>query len=101
MHVLVHIDRGLGPIGAWGYHHGHLKHFYPESLDVGISARARDLMSRRTTDIPVPDWMDFLADSDSHNMLDQYATVIVNDTDTLPKVLAEYRRLWNAPTPSD
>jgi hypothetical protein len=103
MHVLVHIDldQGLGPIGAWGYRNGKLRHFYPESLDIHIPARARDLMAQRTLDVTVPDWMEFIADAVPKGA-DQYATVIVNDTDSLPKVLAEYRRIWNEPTdPSD
>lgn len=97
MHVLVHIDQGLGPIGAWGYLNGRLRHFYPESLDTHIPARARDLMAQRTLDVSVPDWMDLIAET-GPNPLDDYATVIVNDTDPLPRVLAEYRRIWNEPS---
>jgi hypothetical protein len=98
MHVLVHIDldQGLGPIGAWGFN-GQLKHFYPESLDPAISARARELMAQRTPDISVPDWMDLIADSDP-NPLDSFHTGDVNDGDSLPVVLAEYRRIWNSTT---
>lgn len=98
-HVLVHIelDQGLGPVGAWGYNDGRLRHFYPESLDTRIAARARDLMAQRTLDVSVPDWMDLIADTEP-TPLDQYATVIVNDTDALPRVLADYRRIWNEPS---
>lgn len=97
MHVLIQIDldQGLGPIGVWGFNAGRLKHFYPESLDASISARARELMAQRSLDISVPEWMDLIADTDP-NPLDSFETVIVNDSDPLPLVLAEYRRLWNA-----
>lgn len=96
MHVLVHIDldQGLGPIGAWGYD-GKLTHFYPESLDTAISARARELMAARSLDVTVPEWMELIADTDPTTM-DQFETVEVNDTDALPHVLAEYRKVWNA-----
>jgi hypothetical protein len=95
-HVLVHIDQGLGPIGAWGYSQdGHLTQFYPESLDVGISGRARLLMAHRTLDVSVPDWMDFIADSDP-TLLDQYQTLEVPDSYPLSAVVADYRRAWVA-----
>jgi hypothetical protein len=102
MHVLVHIelDQGLGPIGAWGYNSGRLRHFYPESLDTCIPARARELMAQRTLDVSVPDWMDLIVDAVS-SPLDQFATVVVNDTDALPGVLAEFRRIWNGSHASD
>lgn len=96
MHVLVHIDidQGLGPIGAWGFD-GRLTHFYPESLDTAISARARELMAQRDADVTVPEWMDLIAEADP-NPLDQFEHLEVNDTDPLPLVLAEYRRIWNS-----
>lgn len=98
MHVLVHIDhdQGLGPIGIWGFN-GQLKHFYPESLDTAISARARNLMAQRDADVTVPEWMDLIADADP-TPLDQFDHLEVNDADTLPMVLAEYRRIWNNTT---
>lgn len=92
-HVLVHIDQGLGPIGAWSYKNGNLRHFYPESLDVGISARARELMAQRDTDVSVQDWMDLIADTDP-TMLDEFETFEVDDNLSLPSILAEYRRSW-------
>jgi hypothetical protein len=96
-HVLVHIDQGLGPIGAWSYSkEGHLTHFYPESLDVSISGRARLLMAHRTLDVQVPEWMDFIADSDP-TLLDTYQTFDVNDGHSLTAVLAEFRRSWATP----
>lgn len=95
MHVLVHIDieQGLGPIGAWGFD-GRLRHFYPESLDTAISARARNLMAQRDADVSVPDWMDLIADSDP-TALDQFEYLEVSDSEPLPLILAEYRRIWN------
>lgn len=95
-HVLVHIDPGLGPIGAWSYtSNGRLTHFYPESLDVSISGRARLLMAQRDDDISVPDWMDFIADSDA-TLLDEFQTFDVNDGISLSLILAEFRRSWVA-----
>jgi hypothetical protein len=95
-HVLVHIDQGLGPIGAWSYStDGRLRHFYPESLDVGISGRARLLMAQRDQDISVPDWMDFLAGIDP-TMLDEYQALEVDDGIALATVVAEARRAWAA-----
>jgi hypothetical protein len=95
-HVLVHIDQGLGPIGAWSYSkEGRLSHFYPESLDVAISGRARLLMAHRTLDVSVPEWMDFIADSDP-TLLDEYQTTQVSDGDALTTVLADFRRSWVA-----
>lgn len=95
-HVLVHIDQSLGPIGAWSYDNiGRLSHFYPESLDVGISGRARLLMAQRPEDVSVPEWMDFIADNDP-TLLDEYETVEVADTVALTVVLANCRRNWVA-----
>lgn len=93
-HVLVHIDQGLGPIGAWSYtEDGRLVHFYPESLDPSISGRARLLMAQRDDDITVPEWMDFIAESDA-TLLDEYQTFDVNDGISLNLILAEFRRSW-------
>lgn len=93
-HVLVHIDQGLGPIGAWSYtKDGKLTHFYPESLDVAISGRARLLMAQRHHDISVPDWMDFLADN-GPTMLDDFQTLTVHNDITLNLILSEFRRTW-------
>lgn len=97
MHVLVHIDldQGLGPIGAWGISPNGLRHFYPESLDVTIPARARELMAQRDPDVSVEEWMDLIADADP-TPLDTWALIDVKDCDPLPVVLAEYRRTWVA-----
>lgn len=97
MHVLVHIDldQGLGPIGAWGVSRHGLRHFYPESLDVTIPARARDLMAQRDLDTSVAEWMNLIAGTDP-NPLDSWALIDVKDSDPLPTVLAEYRRTWVA-----
>lgn len=93
-HVLVHIDQGLGPIGAWSYaEDGRLTHFYPESLDRSISGRARLLMAQRDDDISVPQWMDFIADSDA-TLLDNYQTIEVHDGIALSLILTEFRRTW-------
>ena len=92
MHVLVHVDQGLGPIGAWGYN-GKLRHFYPESLDTAISARARELMASRATNISVTDWMDLMADADP-TLIDEYHAFETSDDAALPGVLAEFRRSW-------
>lgn len=96
-HVLVHIDQGLGPIGAWSYQNGALKHFYPQSLDTAISARARELMASRGHDITVIEWMDLIADNEP-TMLDEYQTVEVHDALNLPTILAEFRRHWSTTT---
>lgn len=93
--VLVHIDQGLGPIGAWGYHDGNLAHFYPDSLDTSISARAREAMALRDLDIPVPDWFAFLAGQEP-TMLDDYASFEIDEPVALAKILSEYRRQWSA-----
>ena len=92
-HVLIHIDQELGPIGAWGYLHGKLVQFYPESLAVEISARAREIMASRDPDTPVPEWFDLLASNDP-TLLDEYKTLEVNDGVSLPAVVAEFRRTW-------
>jgi hypothetical protein len=99
MHVLVHIDldQGLGPIGAWGYSKYGLRHFYPESLDVEISARARNLMAQRDNDTPVTEWMDLIADADP-TPLDSWRVIEADDNDPLPIVLSDFRRTWMAST---
>jgi len=93
-HVLVHIDQGLGPIGAWSYKNGKLTHFYPESLDVSIPGRARLLMAQRDDDISVPEWMDFIADSTA-NLMDEYQAFEINETVPLSTILTEFRRTWS------
>ncbi len=94
-HVLVHIDldAGLGPIGAWGYLDGHLTHFYPESLDVRISARARDYMAIRDEGTTVPEWFEHIADNAGG--ADEFEAIEVNDGVSLPAIVAEFRRHWN------
>ncbi len=103
-HVLIHIDvdMGLGPIGAWSYHNERLVHFYPDSLDVQIAARAREVMALRDLDIPVPDWFAFLA-GQMPTAYDEYNTLIVETPLTLPSILADFRRHWYADVgiPSD
>lgn len=95
-HVLVHIDQGLGPIGAWSFDaKGALTHYYPESLDTAISSRARLLMAQRSEDISTPEWMDLISDSEP-TMLDEYEAIEVDDGVTLNAVLADYRRTWTA-----
>ncbi len=94
-HVLVHIDQSLGPIGAWSNSQDGLRHFYPESLDPAISARAREIMAQRPPDITVEDWMDLIADSDP-TLLDEYQTLKVQDHIALNVILAEFRRTWVA-----
>lgn len=91
--VLVHIDQSLGPIGAWGYQDGHLTHFYPESLDLAISGRARQVMACRDTD--VLDWFRLVADTEP-TMLDEYRIVETEDQVALVHVLSRFRRRWNA-----
>ncbi len=98
-HVLVHIDQELGPIGAWGYLNGHLTQFYPESLDVSIPARARELMAGRR-DIPIPDYFALLAGCDP-TLLDEYRHTKTADGVSLPAIVAEFRRAWKATEPSD
>lgn len=93
-HVLVHIDQCLGPIGAWSYTaDGRLTHFYPDSLDVGISGRARLLMAQRYGDITTPEWMDFIASTEP-TTLDDYTAFQVEENITLTEVLTEFRRFW-------
>lgn len=95
-YVLVHIDQALGPIGAWSYSRDcRLIHFYPESLDPAIPGRARLLMAHRTLDVSVPEWMEFIADSDP-TLLDEYQAFEVSDSVSLTAVLADVRRTWVA-----
>lgn len=94
-HVLVHIDQGLGPIGAWSYCDDRLTHFYPESLDPSISGRARLLMAQRSDDISIPEWMDLIADGEP-TMLDEYQAFELDDDIPLNTVLAQFRRSWAA-----
>jgi len=93
-HVLVHIDQGLGPIGAWSYRDQRLTHFYPESLDPAISGRARLLMAQRSDDISIPEWMELIADGEP-TMLDEYQTCELDDDIPLNVVLAQFRRSWS------
>ena len=94
-HVLVHIDCDLGPIGAWGYTDGDLTHFYPESLDPAISARARTAMAARGNDTPVDAWFHTLSRRTPY--LDDYEVVEVSNVITLPAVVAEFRKVWKQP----
>ncbi len=94
-HVLVHIDQSLGPIGAWSYRDGVLTHFYPESLDTEISGRARLLMAQRDNDVPIPEWMELIADS-APSLLDDFQAIEVNDNVALSTILTEFRRSWAA-----
>ncbi len=97
-HVLVHIDHGqnLGPIGAWGYIDGRLTHFYPESLDVGIPARARQYMlGRDPATTSVPTWFDLLM-AHTDRRQDEFQAIEVNDDVTLPSIVAEFRRHWSS-----
>jgi 3-hydroxy-3-methylglutaryl CoA synthase len=94
-HVLVHIDQGLGPIGAWSYGSGALTHFYPESLEPAISARARELMATRDNDMPVAEWMDLIAGSEP-TLLDEFQAFEIHDGVSLPAILAEFRRSWTS-----
>lgn len=96
-HVLVHIDHGLGPIGAWGYLDGALTHFYPESLDVSIPARARQYMAGRDLDCTIPEWFGYLTDH-ARTALDEFEAIEVNDGVSLPAIVAEFRRAWSAAT---
>lgn len=96
--VLVHIDQSLGPIGAWSYtDDGMLTHFYPDSLDTAISGRARLLMAHRTDDVPVPEWMALIADSDP-TLIDEYQTFETDDDIPLSAVLTDFRRAWATST---
>lgn len=94
--VMVHIDSDLGPVGAWSWHDGYqlLRHFYPESLDLSISGRARQLMAERPPDSSVPGWFHYLATLQSG--LDKYEACDVPDQMQLLEVVAEYRRVWNS-----
>lgn len=89
---MVHIDPSLGPIGAWGFDQDRLTHFYPESLDVSISARARLAMASRGEHLTVPEW--FLILSGNPTAFDGFETVEVHDGISLPAVVAEFRRQW-------
>lgn len=94
-HVLVHIDKGLGPIGAWSYTDGALVHFYPDSLDPCIPARARQLMAARNPVVNIPDWFAYLAEH-TENLLDEYETIDLELPLSTSTVLAEFRRSWSA-----
>lgn len=90
--VMVHIDSDLGPIGAWSFHHGGLTHFYPESLDLAISGRARQLMAGRRGEA-VPDWFLYMSTVEADT--DVFHTLDVADGTSLVDVITEYRRVWN------
>lgn len=93
-HILIHIDQSLGPIGAWSYDtHGHLTHFYPDSLDTAISARARELMAARDNTMAVPEWMHLIAGTEP-TLLDEYQTFETNEGQPLNHILADFRRSW-------
>ncbi len=95
-HVLVHIDHscGLGPIGAWSFYDGRLTHFYPESLDPAIPARARDYMAGRDpSTATVDDWFGYLNDN-IEPPLDEFHAIEANDGVSLPAIVAEFRRYW-------
>lgn len=96
---MVHIDRSLGPIGAWGYSEDGLTHFYPESLDVEIPARGRDDMAVRSPDLSVPQWFALL--SSRQPSLDEYVAFQIDGDEpiSLISVLAEFRREWNQHAP--
>lgn len=89
---MVHIDPSLGPIGAWGFSDGDLTHFYPESLDLQISARGRTAMAARGEHLTVPEWFAILAGHPT--ALDDFETVEVHDALSLPAVVAEFRKVW-------
>lgn len=93
-HILVHIDAGLGPIGAWGFTGETLTHFYPESLDLAISSRAREAMAQRDPSTSVPDWFAYLSEH-RNSLVDQYETLAIDKPVALPFILAEFRRSWN------
>lgn len=94
-HVLVHIDKGLGPVGAWSYQDGQLQHFYPESLDTFISARARQVMAERDPGISVAEWFAYIAEH-YDNLADEFETVDLDLPLALPTIVAEFRRTWSA-----
>src|ERR1700759_4503880 len=94
-HVQVHIDTGLGPIGPWSYNEGAPVHFYPDSLDVSIPARAREAMASRDPSISVPDWFAIMCGHHC-NQLDDFETIAVDKPLSLPAILADFRREWNA-----
>jgi hypothetical protein len=60
------------------WHDGALKHFYPESLEPAISARARELMATRDNDVPVAEWMDLIAGSEP-TLLDEFQAFEIHD----------------------
>lgn len=94
--VMVHIDTDLGPIGGWSFNPQtrKLRHFYPESLDLSISGRARQLMAERPTECHPFQWFTYLATLGGG--LDRYEAVEVADNLTLLDVVTEYRRVWNS-----
>lgn len=97
-HVLVHIDGDLGPIGAWSWSddHGQLRQFYPQSLDLSISGRARQFIAARPLERSVPDWFLELAAASNASLCDTFEVVHVADDIALVDVVSEYRRAWNA-----
>jgi hypothetical protein len=94
-HVLVHTDASLGPIGAWSYQPEtqRLTHFYPESLDLHISGRARQLMAERPDETTPSLWFAYMVERST--TLDAFALVVVGDEVDLVDVVSEYRRVWN------
>lgn len=97
-HVLVHTDGDLGPIGAWSYSddHGNLRQFYPQSLDLAISGRARQFIAARPADRGVPEWFLEMASISTESLCDTFEVVHVADDIALVDIVSEYRRRWNA-----
>ncbi len=97
MHVLVHIDCDLGPIGAWSWNadRGQLTQFYPESLDLNISGRARQLLAARPLQVSLPDWFLEIAATTVASLCDKYEVVVVPDNTNLIDIVSEYRRAWH------
>lgn len=96
--VLVHIDGELGPIGAWSYDSATdaLRQFYPESLDLAISGRARQLIAARPSHVDLATWFLEMAATSQASMCDTYEVVHVPDNTALVEVVSEYRRAWHS-----
>ncbi len=95
--VLIHVDTDLGPIGAWSWHPVNgLRQFYPESLDLSISGRARQLIAERDPEVGIVEHFHDMSVNSFSSALDDYIVAVVADSVTLVDIVSEYRRSWNA-----
>lgn len=87
--VLIHIQPGRGPIGAWREHDGGLVSCYPNG-DAAAQHTALQALRAKADAVPMPVWMNALADRVPH--ADDYETVVSDEE--LSIVLARFVAAW-------